>query len=75
MELSQRASSVALIALTAVFALIALLWMTEEMHGIKSHIAALIGLTALFIPGVIGFRWKEIQDRTIWGTMLLTMMR
>lgn len=55
----------------AIFASIALLWMTEEMHGVKSHNAALIGLAMLFIPGVMGFKWKEIQDRTIWGTLLL----
>src|SRR6185437_3216426 len=55
----------------AIFATISLLWMTEERHGIKSHNAAIIGLALLFIPGVISFKWKEIQDRTIWGTLLL----
>jgi anion transporter len=55
----------------AVFTVIALLWMTESMHKIASHNAALIGLALLFIPGLFGFKWKEIQDRTIWGTMLL----
>lgn len=54
-----------------VFVTISLLWMTEERHAIKSHNAAIIGLALLFIPGVIGFKWKEIQDRTIWGTLLL----
>ena len=55
----------------AAFATIAVLWMTEEQHSIKSHNAALIGLAMLFIPGVLGFKWKDIQDRTIWGTILL----
>ena len=55
----------------AVFAFIALLWMTEDWHKIKSHISALIGLSILFVPGVLGFKWKEVQDRTIWGTFLL----
>jgi anion transporter len=55
----------------AVFAVIALLWMTESWHKIASHNAALIGLALLFIPGVFGFKWKELQDRTIWGTLLL----
>lgn len=55
----------------AAFATIAILWMTEDQHSIKSHNAALIGLALLFIPGVLGFKWKDIQDRTIWGTMLL----
>lgn len=55
----------------AVFAFIALMWVTEDWHKIKSHNAALIGLSILFLPGVFGFKWKELQDRTIWGTFLL----
>lgn len=55
----------------AVFAFIALMWMTEDWHKIKSHNAALIGLSILFVPGLLGFKWKEVQDRTIWGTFLL----
>ena len=55
----------------AVFGLIALAWMTEQWHKVPSHNAALIGLALLFIPGIFGFKWKEIQDRTIWGTLLL----
>ena len=55
----------------AVFGVIALLWVTESWHGIKSHNSALMGLAALFIPGMFGFKWKDLQDRTIWGTFLL----
>lgn len=55
----------------AVFAFTALMWMTEGWHKIKSHDVALIGLALLFIPGLFGFKWKEIQDRTIWGTYLM----
>lgn len=55
----------------AVFAFIALMWVTEDWHKIKSHNAALIGLSVMFLPGVFGFKWKELQDRTIWGTFLL----
>ena len=55
----------------AVFAFIALMWMTEDWHKIKSHNSALIGLSVLFLPGLFGFKWKEVQDRTIWGTFLL----
>lgn len=55
----------------AVFAFVALMWITETWHGIKTHNAALIGLAILFIPGLLGFKWKEVQDRTIWGTLLL----
>jgi anion transporter len=49
----------------------ALLWMAEDVLKIKSHIAAMIGLSLLFIPGLFKFKWKELQDRTIWGTFLM----
>ncbi len=55
----------------AVFGLIAAVWMTEQWHKVASHNAALIGLTVLFMPGLFKFKWKELQDRTIWGTLLL----
>jgi solute carrier family 13 (sodium-dependent dicarboxylate transporter), member 2/3/5 len=55
----------------AVFGLIALAWITEQWHKIASHNAALLGLALLFIPGLFKFKWKELQDRTIWGTLLL----
>ena len=55
----------------AVFGLIAAAWMTEQWHKIASHNAALIGLALLFMPGLFKFKWKELQDRTIWGTLLL----
>ncbi len=55
----------------AVFGFIALMWVTESWHGIKSHNSALIGLAILFMPGLFGFKWKDLQDRTIWGTFLL----
>lgn len=55
----------------AAFGMIALLWVTESWHGVKSHNAALMGLAVLFMPGMFGFKWKELQDRTIWGTFLL----
>jgi sodium-dependent dicarboxylate transporter 2/3/5 len=55
----------------ACFAFMALLWMTEDILKIKSHIAAMMGLSLLFIPGVLKFKWKDLQDRTIWGTFLM----
>lgn len=55
----------------ACFTLIAILWMTEGITKIKSHVAAMIGLALLFIPGLFNFQWKEIQERTIWGTFLM----
>ncbi len=59
------------ILILAIFAFTALMWMTESWHRIPSHVAAMIGLTLLFIPGVFRFKWKEIQDRTIWGTLIM----
>ncbi len=55
----------------AVFALVGLMWMTESVHKIKAHNAALMGLAIAFIPGMFDFKWKMLQDRTIWGTWLL----
>lgn len=55
----------------AAFTLVALGWMTESFHKVAAHNVALMGLAALFIPGLFGFKWKELQDRTIWGTLLL----
>src|SRR5437667_1867827 len=54
----------------AVFAFVAVLWAFESQLKIAAHNAALIGLAILFMPGVLSFKWKEIQDRTIWGTLL-----
>jgi anion transporter len=58
-------------AILAVFGLVALLWATERLHGIATENVALIGLAVLFIPGLLGVGWQPIQDRTIWGTLLL----
>jgi len=55
----------------AVFAFVGLMWMTESVHKIKAHNAALMGIAIIFIPGMFGFKWKALQDRTIWGTWLL----
>ncbi len=55
----------------AVFAFVALMWVTEAWHKIESHNAALIGIAIMFLPGLFSFKWKALQDRTIWGTWLL----
>jgi anion transporter len=63
--------------IVAVFALIALMWIFEEpitkswAKTLRSHNAALIGVALLFVPGLFKFKWQEISDRTIWGTLLL----
>src|SRR5262249_57555175 len=53
------------------FAATALLWMTEGVHKMPSEMAAVIGVTLLYLPGLFGFTWKAVQDRTIWGTYVL----
>lgn len=55
----------------AAFAITALLWMTGKWHKIPSHIVAIFGITLLYIPGLFAFKWKDIQDRTIWGTYIM----
>jgi len=55
----------------ACVAFVGILWMGEDLFKIKSHIAAMVGVTLLFIPGLFKFKWKDLQDRTIWGTFLL----
>jgi sodium-dependent dicarboxylate transporter 2/3/5 len=55
----------------AVFGAVALAWMLEPLHKIAAQNVALIGLAVLFFPGVLSFKWQEIQNRTIWGTLLL----
>ena len=54
-----------------IFGCVALMWATESLHGLPSEIVALIAVAVLFAPGVLRFGWKEIQERTIWGTLFL----
>jgi anion transporter len=42
-----------------------------ELHQYPLGIIGLIGIMVLFTPGLLPFTWKEVQDRTIWGTFLL----
>ncbi len=63
--------------LLAVFAGVALLFAMGkgspiyELHKLQLGIIGLVGILILFIPGLFPFKWKEVQDRTIWGTFLL----
>jgi len=41
------------------------------LHKYPLGIVGLIGILILFTPGLFPFKWKEVQDRTIWGTFLL----
>jgi sodium-dependent dicarboxylate transporter 2/3/5 len=57
--------------LLVVFALVALAWMFEPFHRVATQNVALIGLAAAFVPGGFAFNWRDIEQRTIWGTLLL----
>jgi solute carrier family 13 (sodium-dependent dicarboxylate transporter), member 2/3/5 len=54
----------------AIFCLTALGWATESLHHIPSHVVAVIGLSALFSPGMLSLDWTQVNSRTIWGTYL-----
>lgn len=53
----------------AVFLIVGLLWALPT--GVPTGVLALVGLAIMFIPGLIPFKWKQIESRTIWGTALL----
>lgn len=63
--------------LIGVFCLIALLFMMGkgspiyELHKFKLGIIGLVGILLMFTPGLFPFSWKQVQDKTIWGTFLL----
>lgn len=62
--------------LLILFAVIALLFVMGkdsfiELHRYQLGVIGLVGILLLFTPGLFPFKWKEIQDRTIWGTFLL----
>ncbi len=56
----------------AVFALVSLLWVTQRtVHNLHTAMAILIGIMVMFSPGLLSIKWKQIQDRTIWGTWVM----
>lgn len=64
--------------LIAVFSGIALFFVlgrgspVYQVHALQLGIICLIGISlVMFIPGLFPFKWKEVQDRTMWGTFLL----
>ena len=54
-----------------VFGLVAAFWATEQWHKLPTDVIALLGLAAIFTPGLLQIKWKDIQDRTMWGTVFL----
>lgn len=63
--------------LLVLFGVVALLFMMGkgsfiyELHNYQLGIIGMIGTLLLFTPGLFPFKWKEVQDRTMWGTFLL----
>ncbi|WP_027191051.1 SLC13 family permease [Fundidesulfovibrio putealis] len=63
-------------AMLAAFGLVGILFMTGKgsplvLHTYQLGVVGLVGIMILFIPGLFPFKWKAVQDRTIWGTFLL----
>jgi sodium-dependent dicarboxylate transporter 2/3/5 len=42
-----------------------------QLHTFDLSIIGLMGLVVLFIPGLFPFKWQQVQERTMWGTLLL----
>ena len=55
----------------AIFVLTAILWMTEKWHKIPTLMISIMSLSVMFVPGFMPFRWKMLEERTIWGTFIL----
>ncbi len=53
------------------FGVAILLWATEQIHGYKMALVALLAVMVLFIPGFTNLNWKKVQSNTIFGTWLL----
>ena len=53
----------------AVFALVAGLWMTTALHHINYAVVALLGISVLFLSGVLS--WDEIiGERPAWDVFI-----
>lgn len=52
-----------------VFALVAILWMTNRLHGIDYATVALLGISVLLITGVLD--WEDlITEKAAWGVFI-----
>jgi divalent anion:Na+ symporter, DASS family len=53
----------------AIFALVAILWMTPSIHGIHYAVVALLGVCTLLLTGVI--EWSDLlAERQAWDTFI-----
>ena len=52
-----------------VFALVAILWMTNKLHGIDYATVALLGISVLLVTGVLD--WEDlITEKAAWGVFI-----
>jgi sodium-dependent dicarboxylate transporter 2/3/5 len=54
-----------------IFALAALMWALGDVLKMPSGIITLIALGIFFIPGIFPLTWKQVQNKTVWGTWVL----
>lgn len=55
----------------ACFCLAVILWIMEPLHKIKTGMVTLFALLVLFVPGLLPVTWKNLQEKTMWGTWLM----
>jgi len=55
----------------AIFVIVATFWALADVLKLHAGIIALIGALFLFTPGLLPFKWGQIQGNTTWGTWLL----
>lgn len=55
----------------ACFIIAVVLWATGSYHKVPTGIVALIAVSLVFVPGLLPLEWKQVQQKTIWGTWLL----
>lgn len=53
------------------FALVALTWAFEGVHKTATAVVGLLFILVFFFPGLLPYKWREIQDKTIWGPWLM----
>jgi anion transporter len=63
--------------LLGIFACVGVLFMLGkgspiyQLHNQELGVIGLLATLVLFAPGLFPYKWKAVQDRTIWGTFLL----
>ncbi|MDI6880141.1 MAG: DASS family sodium-coupled anion symporter [Desulfitobacteriaceae bacterium] len=55
----------------ACFLIAVVLWATGSFHKINTGIVTLLAVGIVFIPGLLPLNWKNVQQKTIWGTWFL----